>query len=69
MSRIDGEGRENREDLRLEELIYALPFLGRQLLHADEPDSVLLQLGQQHVVKALLLLRHELGYVSGMAAS
>jgi len=43
-------------------LIDPLQFSLIQLAHRNELDSVLRQLGQQHLVQALALLLHELGY-------
>ena len=63
MARIDSEWRQNRKDIGLEKMIQALPLFMRQLIDANELDSVLLQLGQQDVVQALPLQLHQLGHL------
>src|SRR5258705_2795917 len=63
MARIDSEWRQNRKDIGLEKMIQALPLFMRQVIDANELDSVLLQLGQQDVVQALPLQLHQLGHL------
>src|SRR5688500_4679546 len=62
MAGIDRQRREHREHFRLEEHVHGIPLGGRQFLHANEADSLLLERREQSLVEARARSADELAY-------
>ena len=57
--RVDGERRQHREDLRLEELVDDRPLGRRQVAHADEPNAVRRERRENDVMQTASLRRQK----------
>src|SRR5262245_61236026 len=53
VTRIDGKRSQDRKHLRLEEHVHRIPLGGRELVHRNQPDPLVIERGHKAFVQTL----------------